>query len=81
MAMGMMTEYYHFIFTTLVTYLWVLARVRVGSPQNKVSQVGTVAAAGGDSGWPCFLRLSVWPQARAQRHLRGPPTLRNVLEL
>lgn len=24
MAMGMMTEYYHFIFTTLVMYRWVL---------------------------------------------------------
>ncbi|ELK01957.1 Glutamate receptor, ionotropic kainate 3 [Pteropus alecto] len=35
MAMGMMTEYYHFIFTTLVTYLRVLAWVGVGLPQNK----------------------------------------------
>lgn len=40
MAMGMMTEYYHFIFTTLVTYLRVLAWVRVGLPQNKVSLGG-----------------------------------------
>lgn len=31
MAMGMMTEYYHFIFTTLVTYLWVLGG-RGGTP-------------------------------------------------
>lgn len=38
--MGMMTEYYHFIFTTLVTYLLVLAWVRVGLPQNKVSLGG-----------------------------------------
>lgn len=57
MAMGMMTEYYHFIFTTLVTYLQVLAWVGVGPPRNKVSLVGTIAAARGDSGWPCFLRL------------------------
>lgn len=55
--MGMMTEYYHFIFTTLVTYRWVMARVGVGPPRSKVSLVGTVAAAREDSGWPCFLRL------------------------
>ena len=55
--MGMMTEYYHFIFTTLVTYLRVLARVGVELPQNKVSRGETVAAARGDSGWTCFLRL------------------------
>lgn len=40
MAMGMMTEYYHFIFTTLVMYLRVLAWIRVGLPQNKVSLGG-----------------------------------------
>lgn len=52
--MGMMTEYYHFIFTTLVTYLHVLAGLGVGLPWNMVSQVGTGAAARGDPGWTCL---------------------------
>lgn len=34
--MGMMTEYYHFIFTTLVMYLWAPARGRAGLPRDKV---------------------------------------------
>lgn len=38
MAMGMMTEYYHFIFTTLVTYLRVLGGGR--APSEHVSLVG-----------------------------------------
>lgn len=75
--MGMMTEYYHFIFTTLVTYLWVVARVGVGPPQSNVKPVGTAGATRGDSGWPCLLRLSVWPQSGTQGHLCGPPTLRS----
>lgn len=48
--MGMMTEYYHFIFTTLVMYLQALARVGVGPPQNKVSLAGTTVAEETQSG-------------------------------
>lgn len=79
--MGMMTEYYHFIFTTLVTYRWVMARVGVGPPRSKVSLVGTVAAAREDWRWPCFLRLQVWAQAGAQGYVCGPPTLRSDIVL
>lgn len=57
MAMGMMTEYYHFIFTTLVTYLRVLAWVGVGLPWKKVSLVGTGAVARRDPGWTCLPKV------------------------
>lgn len=64
MAMGMMTEYYHFIFTTLVMYLWVLAQERGGTLLDQghcglawASPLKTIAAARGDPSWTCFLRL------------------------
>lgn len=75
MAMGMMTEYYHFIFTTLVTYLQVPAWVRVGLPPNKVS------LAGRDSCCKRF-RRDLLPKAvgvtpdKGAICLCGPPTLR-----
>ena len=46
MAMGLITEYYHFIFTTLVTYLWVLARAGRGSPKTR-SALGEGAVVAG----------------------------------
>ena len=82
MAMGMMTEYYHFIFTTLVTYLQVLAWVRVGLPQNKVSLGGW----GEDSCYRRF-RLDLLPKAvgvtpdKGTICLCGPPTLRRGIML
>lgn len=60
MAMGMMTEYYHFIFTTLVRHLQVLHR-------DQVSLVGTGAAARGDPGWTCLPKAIGVPQVRAPR--------------
>lgn len=40
MAMGMMTEYYHFIFTTLVMYPRALAWLGWGSLRAKSAQWG-----------------------------------------
>lgn len=64
--MGMMTEYYHFIFTTLVTYLRVLARVGGGGD----------ALGARSAGWGQLrrFRLAVLPKALGVAPGKGPET-------
>lgn len=57
------------------------AQVGVGLPWDKVSLVGTGAAARGGPGWTCLPKAVGVPQVRAQRSLCGPPTLRSAIVL